>query len=511
MLVLLPVVALVFAGCWRGESDSAAEPESNPETTQPAMFGGSEVTPAWRFDTSPIAQPVVVDDVAVMIVLERAHELDIVGVDTASGEELWRHPYSPGYVPTGYGIGPSIIRGKDDTKFAVFQKPGTGLSKDDAWRYPLVTVDVTTGKIVSQSRALLVTTPVENCDDGHDACMNVYDDASEIPRHVRFTVADGSIQQLKNEAGAIPENTRSIGEEGLYSTNDRPGEKIGRMVDGKRLWERPVQEMYGENYSSDGGWQFLYHEGIDAFIGSVGHFEPDDVDRFEAGETLVTDLGTSTEAAIDAATGDVLWKETGVRLFCTGSGRLGARESDEDDEGTDEVAEETDEPSLWTWCREEGTRTDNINYDEPKLDIKNFTVEGVDPHTGEVAWSVEPSAKAAKRLARGILERAPLTEGGTVVETVDGWRMVTVQEGEQHPVPEGQVFLCGQDREFDYAAEWSGYTERFGGTLAYTCTVDGTATEAPLTDAVLRDIAVEVNEHRYVYAADDGLVAYELQ
>ena len=178
---------------------------------------------------------------------------------------------------------------------------------------------------------------------------------------------------------------RTIGPEGLESLQspDHP-ELLTRTVTRKLLWTTPLSTIFGDGYSTNGGWVFHALPTKNLLIGSVrlfdrSHITPDDLQ-----------LGTALKmAAIDANTGHLRWVQTGgVEYQCMPQAAVvegGALVDVRCRWGAGTVAH----------------RTGNTYV----LHTASLNVEGFDPVTGATTWTVplaDPTGQSPEKAFRRI-------------------------------------------------------------------------------------------------------------
>lgn len=397
----------------------------------------------WEVDLDPVAQAVITGGVAVVIVEARDDELDIAGFDVSTGDELWRHPYIPGLYPTGHGIEPVVIGG-GDAEYVVFQRPEGDLAAED-WYSPVIAVDPTTGKVLHESPPLVVEEMWGPCADGVDACASGSLDG-EIWQRLRFDLSNGTIAVDP----VWPEGVREIGEGGLYSTSDRPGERIGRVANGEVLWERPADEVFGDGYGTDGGWVFAYHQGRDLYVGTIGRPLSEALAaQLEAGRPVTVTAPNSQTVAFDASTGEHVWGTPDTQIGCVLSGPT------------------LEPPEAPVRCGFSGEETIRLDADPKYRHIEGY-VEGYDFQTGESTWRVGLSPQGARELIE--VGRGITVGEDRLIDTSEGLQLLSVTDGTVAPVDDGAAFLCSRLVTFDYALEYGTIAKhRPGGTVAYPC------------------------------------------
>ena len=234
---------------------------------------------------------------------------------------------------------------------------------------PLVAVAPRSGEVQFETDAVWIYEPLHACLDLEDICARgQVGSASEVA--LRFDLDDGTLEQ---DSDSIPSGARELGDGGLYGTIDRPGERIGRVVDGKTLWEVPAAELFGRGYGSDGGWGFVWDQEAEVYVGTVGlPFTPTERRTYLAGEPVRFRAEDTSEMLVfDANTGQRLWRDEGTDTMC-----LMAVSGKEDSFG----------PPVR--CRMSGFVTTTLGSNEKTYDHLKVAVEGYQPETGETTWSV---------------------------------------------------------------------------------------------------------------------------
>ena len=248
---------LAATACSSGdpEKDPEKDPGGAPSASQSASQSASvdrettKVEPTWRLDLDAVTQPVFKDGVALVLARAPGRSLKVVAADVATGKRLWSRSWSPGGIPPGYSFEPDALRSASGKAVTVFSLPPRDLraTSPDMWQLPLVVVDLATGKTLHRTEPVDLLTPPEECADGRDACF----DLNGSEGGVRLDLDTG---RLEPDRAGTPKGGRNIGDAGLFSTLDRPGEKIGVARHGKTLWSRPIAKVMGATVSSDTGW-----------------------------------------------------------------------------------------------------------------------------------------------------------------------------------------------------------------------------------------------------------------
>lgn len=493
--VVSTVLLAALAGC-SGDDPSGTEPSSDPgsqdqtagtETEAPVVRDDAVAEPAWTVELDVLGQPQVEDGVAVVLTRTPARGIEVVAVDAQTGERLWSRPWSPGDIPTGYGLEPLVARSAADRPVVVFSVPPRDLSAaaDDAWIRPVAVVDLRSGEELARTAPLDLLTPLSRCADDVDVCFVERDGAGGQ----RLDLERG---QVAADPAGTPAGARTIGADGLFATSDRPGEEIGVARDGKVLWSTPVEELMGETVSSDTGWTIEHDPEADRYVGWMrAAIPPDQRERAEAGKAFSYDAGILRLVAFSGPDGTVLWRRDGAEQSCLGL--------------------DTDTPTVrcvWT-----GTAAYDAEGTLTALRDGSGTVEGFDPRTGETTWSLEIAEDAVED-AFDDRDQKVAGDRTVLVDTDDGPLVVDVATGATAPADADDVFTCSSDTViFDYAVPYvingEPVSRRYAGHLFRPCGADGTDRDA-YTVAAVRDSAQDAGEGVHVLAGEGTLSGFDL-
>ena len=485
--VLLPLPFLIVActdSSSGGRVGEAGSPSTPAATSTPTPGEGDTATRIWRADVDALGQPRISGSTAVVLVRAPHSQIEIVGIDVRDGSELWSHRYSPGHAPPGYAMDPFIAVADDGTESVVFQRPEGEVTSKSSWFIPLVAVDPATGATLVETFPIATYEPVGDCTDDTDACVLASDE--ETRRTARLDL--DSLELFEDDSG-IPADARSLGDGGLYSTADRPDERIGRVLDGRKLWEVPARELFGDGYGSDSGWSFEYDAENERYIGNIGKLLPEG--RREAylrGGTLRHDLAEDQLVAIDAVKGERLWTKRGVVNSCQ------PKSPDEQD------------VSPAVWCRQSGIGSFRRGDDLPTYQNLRVTLEGYDPATGKRTWSAPLTDRGGLAMLDGDPHFLSRT-GDSVALTADG-PMRFSATGEATPLDAKSRLMCeGPAIHLRYALAWDrGYHRRMGGSFVFACDAYGKRLAGSLTPDLLADGAIAADDGTYVIATKEGLL-----
>ena len=484
-------LTLALVGCSGGDPSSSPAPSSSPSgetsTTDTVVREDTVVEPAWTTKLDVIGQPEVEDGVALVLAKAPERAIQVVALDAATGERLWSRPWSPGGVPTGYGLEPVVARSQTDRAVTVLSVPPRDLSatSPEMWRLPLAVVDLRTGEEVARSEPVELLTPPSSCDDEVDVCFDTYS-------------RDGG-QRLDLDTGRVapdpagtPAGARGIGSAGLFATSDRPGEEVGVARDGRVLWSTPIARLMGESVTSDTGWTIEHDPASDRYIGWMRAAIPvDQRERAQAGRPFHYDAAILRLVAFNGADGTVLWRRDGAEHTCLGM--------------------ETDTPTVrcvWT-----GTAFYDAKGVLTDLRGGSGVVEGFDPENGETTWSVKIAAEALQDVFD---DRGQKVAGDdtVLVTTEDGPLVVDIATGATGPAEEDAVFTCTGDAvSFDYAMPFfldgDPLHRRYGGRLYRPCGADGSERQS-YTEAAVRDSGQDAGDGVHVLAGEGSLSGFDL-
>ncbi|MET0820191.1 MAG: PQQ-binding-like beta-propeller repeat protein [Aeromicrobium sp.] len=493
MAMLLALTACT-GGDGGSDSKAAEKKPSTSATPQGPQRDTRPATVAWTTDLDVIGQPLVTGTTAVVIARASGKRLEIVGVDTTTGLKRWSHPYSPGGGAPGILVEPVVSStASGEARVVFYLAPDKPKGDDTDFVTPVVSVDPVTGDIERRTDKLLGVEPVGSCDDGTDVCVRGAVGGRGAYGNLRVDLGAGKVATTRDGA---PDKARIIGTGGLFSTNARPGEKLGVRLEGTTLWSTPAATLFGEGYTSDNGWVFVHEKGPDRFTGLIGQPNKTVSPTRETKGPFVYDLAKQKIVSFSGKDGSVLWARDGADPCF--------KPTDFSDEADLDVVEHP------VRCLVSGSYS--IKDEVVTTDAVTMKVEGYDPATGETTWShAMPDAAAATYWQQG---PRPLVRGGkTIVAPLeDGPSSIDVATGASTPVGD-DVFLCqAQGPRFEYVTPWTNgqkrTTTRRGTGFVAPCSADGSATSMAPTVAAVREGAVAVDDSTYVLSSKDGLVGY---
>lgn len=363
---------------------ASAQDEALQTTSAASSRPRADIT--WVSEVEPIGGPVLVDDTLVAYTRDGAG-LAITGVAPDTGEPVWSFPATPSQALAGVGLRVEPV-GEDRV---VHLEPVEGREGADS---RVVVRAAATGEVVLEERqdgSSHYRLPQECEDREGEVCVWMLTISGH---HFYASVLDedGSTSVLLQDDYAR-QYTTSIGALGLRRMT---GQEIGRVKDGELLWTARTDEVFGGDSSTSTGWTFTSVADDALIVGTVG---PVDDPR----EIEDLDLRDYAVAALDAETGERIWRAEATSLFCDAD--LGL----------------ADDPLLACrfgvgTLRVEGDRTSNEGVD--------LSLVRLDPRTGETLWEVHLTPDGPQDFddlpAPFPLDEGHVTLMGLVVDVEDG-------------------------------------------------------------------------------------------
>src|SRR5262249_10900225 len=194
----------------------------------------------WTYtDRRPIGQVTAIGSTMVGLVVDDA-ALFVVGIDSATGHELWHQPATPGGVTVGVAVHIAKI-GADRVAY-LRPVPNTDYVAQ------LVVADAQSGRDLAVSPPAWFKAHPFACRDDQDACVLSVDSLWGKVHAFRLEVATG---KYLTESPDLPRTARLLDEPGLIDFGDRPGNTLGWLRDGKLQWTVPVSAAFPSGFSSD--------------------------------------------------------------------------------------------------------------------------------------------------------------------------------------------------------------------------------------------------------------------
>lgn len=491
-LGLLPAaIVLILSGCQGSGDDDppdtgdGSRAAAATESAEPADEAPAEpaVRRLWHKTLPVIGQPMLEDGVAVVVTRAPQERLRISGYDMVDGERLWRHPFATGDVTIPRAAFGLASRSADGAGYAVFVLDPDHRPAGDAGAVRFTAVDVSSGKVARVSPPVRPGFQPGPCDDDTDVCFSITPGDER-----RWSLSTWRLSKVP----PYPKGMHEIAPEGLYTTGtfgeDRPD--LGRFVDGKRIWERALLQIVGKehgDYIARSNVTPDYVEPAGQYVLTVH----DTTAPKRRGRFLTSAAGGAETVSIDAATGDVAWRDGSdvacfergidpihpggeVRVRCRMGGRILYRE------GASVVS------------RGDGFRID---------------VEGYDVRTGETIWSERIKDRAAKRW--WVEPQALVSPSVVALDTIDGRKAVRIVDGSE--VTPGDPFWCeGRFPAYWHDDRWAGRVRRAGGRRFFVCDAEGKpATGTP--DALAFAEAFPQTDDVHVVATSGGVTGYAVR
>lgn len=431
---------------------------SSPVTSNPSPPSGQPTFPApstgpdgevWSQSADkPLGQPVAAGDGVAVYVLHRS-ALAIEVLDAPTGTVRWQQPAATGAAAAGVAITPTLFAGH-----LVYLRPVGGSMTTSS----VVVADADTGRdiAVSQQSYPIASRPA-GC--GNLICFSVFVGTDE--QSVLMDPATGQVRSAGAGTGG-----RTIGPQGLESiqSSDHP-ETLTRIVDGKAVWSTPLSTVFGDGYSTNGGWVFHAVPAQNLLIGSVGMFDPNQATPNDLHLGIDLKMG-----GIDLTTGHRRWLQTGgVEYQCTPQ---------------DAIVEGG--PLLNVRCRWGAATVAHRVGDKLVLQTASLSVEGFNPATGATTWTValaDPTGQtpqAAFRRIEVVGEDTLLVAGRAAAQLIDpvtGATRPAAADTQAVCVVAIQTPLAGGARTINGRTSNNYVT----GSAATRCNANGTPTAKPST------------------------------
>jgi len=308
------VVMLALSGCGPSEEELAAEAE--------AQRLAAPVEIAWESEDHLLSGVERVDDTVLAYVAEGGH-MYLLARDVATGEEKWKHQALAGWGDRSDA--PEIaISGHGEKSYTAYYSVsdrGPGVHR---------VVDVETGEhfdkrsgqpIFANQPRVCGTTFCAEGERWYSMGPESWQFGDEV--HTEFDWEKRRWVVRKATEGEIPmvaEDAQMAGSNLSLSFDD---DEIGYGRSGELLWQRPLADIFGDEFSFD----FLHAYSKDSEAGPLiyGAYRTGD-ERKDGSDTVTThDLTERTSLVrLDQETGETLWEAPGMAISCDGpSGIMG--------------------------------------------------------------------------------------------------------------------------------------------------------------------------------------------
>ncbi|RJT89647.1 hypothetical protein D6T64_06060 [Cryobacterium melibiosiphilum] len=473
------------------------------------------VEPLWSIDTELVGTPAVTEDVVVSYI--RVHGgMQIGAWDAHSGAELWRHAAVPGAQTHGVEVSAkTVVVG--DALFVPYLRDDP--SSYYGWQ-KLVIAEALTGKPLPHDWGLIwASNRPGACSGAEGVCFTGWTDAESDADQRSFRVDVETGELSVNTEERPPAAGRSLGD-GIFATDDRAPdgtEMLGYSADGVIAWQKPYQDYFGPNSSSDAGWAWGYGSSSDIVIGQGRQSDPE----HDGAAAFTRDLTAFTTVGIRRDSGEMVWTLDGVYPACTAAGlSYAVVESDVDGGENGDGEAEVEVDSIVPMCR---INSGSITFREadgpdqaPPIDNLDIDLIGVDGKTGEIRWTVPLGAEEGSLFAResAFFSRTPsrVLMVGTVATLVD------LATGESQPAPKDGIFSCAADRvglnpNFFESVSRAAVDYPFNaGENVFPCDAHSTAGEvSAFSRGSVRDAGIHADDGIYIVGGAAGLSGFQLE
>lgn len=459
----------------------------------------TEATHAWTYRARAHANPLVAGDTLVVVVEARTDELDVVGLDRATGEERWRSPFLTTGKAAGLFLGDLVYESAGGEPYVVFQLAPRGDALAAGRPQPYVALDPATGREVARTRPLRTSYGPVVCDDGRDVCLRV--GGESVFSETRWVLGRWRLRReedrLPDSANTLVEGSEVFAVSGTYD-GYVGATAVGRT--GRDGWRVPARRVLPGTSWLLSDEEAVVDEESGIVVVQASRLASAQVQRrYDEGRAVALGPGWRQTIGIDAGSGDVLWRHRGSSLACLDLHR----------------------PDVAVRCTLSGAVVQRTDWDEPRLRGVSMTVEGFNPRTGETTWSHGLDRRAARTLVLHVRDLDArldeIADDGRdllVAPTSGGRSLVSLLDGSSRRLRAKDTLLCRAKVRTTYALDTGamgpfGSGERFR-FVRRPCRPDGTSTDGRVGAAGLMTGAQDVGDRYWSYATRDAVVTYRL-
>lgn len=443
-------------------------PPDRTPTPTPAASARPSAPPGtvvWSVDRDrPAGQHVLVGDVLVGYVV-KLRRLVLRAIDPVTGLIIWERPASPGNNPPGVST-PVQTYGEK----IIYLAPDS----DDHYRAAVTILVAESGAVhAATEHSYAVDGTPQVC--GSDICFH------DLQGH------DGRSLSMDPDTGAVRKTAtyrgRIIGSHGLTElTHDDQPSTLGRIRDGKIIWEVPFSRIFGSGFSPDGGWRWHYDSKADMFTGEVGWVaDGEKVDHEEMDRHSIM-------VGLDAETGRLRWKEVGTTRFCP---PVGAAEFD--DSEIDHFRCRFDPGSIARYGKA-------VSFHNVRMTLERF-----EPRTGLTIWAA-PVQSFAGSYADYEATAARIDDDHILLTDKEGPRQINLTDGQGSQLSAIPALWCSTIIRRPYLGFYDeSDSHRLTGSAETAC--DRTGKPAKITTAIPDVVGVHADT-RVIVTSETSVTAY---
>ena len=286
---LLPAAALIVA------TVAPATPVPSGIHVVPAATKGARQPGGWNTrGVAPVSPAALVGGRVVLYAKATgpAGGVRVVALDPATGRLKWWRPASA----ASTSLGTPLELTYDADRVYVYTPTGSaGLARVTAY-------DAATGQPAwTTAAAYYFGDSLSHC--GRTLCATAAQPGGWA--QVRINAATGAAWTQSGVATAITRLGRQLGPLLFDSGTRSPEFLVHADANGKVLWSKAVNRLFGVPVSSDNGWTWALRSGV--YVGSLGPVTTAPA----LGQTQSYDAGLEKTVGIRAADGKVLWRKAG--------------------------------------------------------------------------------------------------------------------------------------------------------------------------------------------------------
>ena len=453
------LVAALLASC------SAAPPPTSERAPDPDAL----IDPAWQIEADVVGGVAATEDG--IVAYERVDDGLAISAWSLEGDRLWSEPADPGWMYDNDDLEVEAFEGDSGWQVAHLSTSAAGTSLRT-----VITRDVATGDLIASAPGVLALTAPSPCDDDAGAlCLLGWNTERRYAPAVTLRFDADASAWVPDPDRAQPEGTeRST--ENVFVRGEGSASTIGHFAAGVPLWESRIVDLSGIP-GVDGGYGIREGEdGAPTLLWFIGQY----------GEDRTRALTDQAVLAVDPATGERLWRESGAGLCGALAYPL------------------VNDPAVV--CRYRSGIEHDRDHGTFVTGVE-MSMAGIDLATGDELWSVEVDGHSSHVMWTEGRHSAP---AGFATVHIDGaLHRLDLRTGETEELDEDAVFAC--DLELgEVELEGSGLQLSYdAGSVTLPCDAAGDRVERWSVGAV-RSVAWQADDTTAIVRTKEGFAAFSL-